>query len=160
MNQTQMKKSFLMVLLAYLVSATSVILVPFAIGENGDLNMLGYISGAMFWIGLIVGIAGYLWICRKVKLPESEGKKIPEVFRFFSNPWAVAVDIVLIVGVIGAVICWVTNQDNAVIQEICLVCLLIGIYGHTLLNGRIYQYIWNGAGFSGASDQEKEGERE
>ena len=75
-----MKKGFAGVLAAFAVSALSPVLIPFALDGDGNLNGAGYAAGAMFWLGMIAGIAGYilLYLQYKKKKPSacSRGRKL------------------------------------------------------------------------------------
>lgn len=145
MHHKQMKKRFLLVMLAFTISALSVLLVPFAVGEDGNLNTLGYIAGGMFWAGLLLGIVGYILLCKKADIPDRGEKKIPGIFRFFSNPPAKVIDVIFIAGIIGTAYYMRDVNMNQIVEEIFLLCLIAGGYAHILLNGKIYRYIWKNA---------------
>lgn len=46
----------------FLLSALTPALIPFAVDKNGDLTQIGYAAGALFWLGLLLGIAAYLFL--------------------------------------------------------------------------------------------------
>ena len=64
---------------AFAVSALSPVLIPFALDGDGNLNGAGYAAGGMFWLGMIVGIAGYilLYLQYKKKRTEKTKRKLP-----------------------------------------------------------------------------------
>lgn len=128
---------------AFTVSALSPVLIPFALDKNGNLNGAGYAAGVMFWVGIIAGIVGYVLIYNQYKkiCPEEKGKKIS--LRFFSNRPAQVMDGILIAGIVGTIYCMVNVTVNQIVAVVFLLLTLIGLYSHFLLNGAVYQYIWN-----------------
>lgn len=144
MQIKQIKKWFLLVMLAFAVSSASVILVPFSIGKDGNLNAAGYVSGAMFWAGLLLGIGGYVLLSKKadIRTEDAKEKKIPNLLRFFSNPPAKVMDGILIIGLAGTAYCAINITVTQILAVLFLVFTVAGIYAHILLNGKIYRYIW------------------
>ena len=129
---------------AFVVSAISPVLVPFAIGADGNLNTMGFAAGVLFWAGILLGSICYFLLFQKEKknikeaLPE---KKLFSGFRFFSNPLAIIADVMLIVGVIGTIYCANNIQISEIVAVFFLVIMLVGIYTHFLFNGKLYRYI-------------------
>lgn len=140
-----MKKGFAGVLAAFFVSALSPVLIPFALDRDGNLNGVGYAAGVMFWLGLIVGIAGYILLYHqyKKKLTEKIKRKLPSPLCFFSNRPAQIMDAVLIIGLIGTIYCSVNVTADQILAVTFLLLTLTGIYAHFLLNGNVYRYIRN-----------------
>lgn len=141
------KKGFAGAMAAFLISAVSPLLIPFAVDSDGKLDTAGYAAGVMFWAGLVIGSIVYLSVSRKLKSEireKPDGKKrLPSALCFFSNSPAAIMDIVLIVGLAGSVYITVNVIVNEVVAAGCLLLALAGIYGHFLFNGKVYQYIWN-----------------
>lgn len=136
----------MLILLIFFVSAVTPILIPFATGKDGNLNPLGYVAGAMFWTGLLGGILGYILLFRKDRrmLKEKTAeRKLPPGLRFFSNPPASVMDLVMVIGVAGTIYCVLKFTVNPFAEVIFLWMMLTGIYAHFLLNGNMYYYIWN-----------------
>lgn len=140
-----MKKGFVGVMAAFAVSALSPVLIPFALDRDGNLNGVGYAAGALFWLGLIAGTAGYvlLYLQYKKKRTEKNKRKLPSPLCFFSNRPAQIMDAVLIIGLIGTIYCIVNVTANQIVAVVFLLLTLAGIYAHFLLNGNVYQYIRN-----------------
>lgn len=146
MKQMRIRQKFLLVISAFCISVVTPVLIPFSIDKNGNLNTVGYVAGAMFWGGLLLGIAAYILLWRKAKEQIQEyaiGRKLPPGLRFFSNPPAMAADILLIMGAAGTAYCAVNITVNQIMAAIFLLLLLAGFYAHFLLNGNVYYYIWN-----------------
>ncbi len=140
------KKGFLGVMLAFLISSLSVVLVPFSISKNEELNTVGYVSGALFWIGLLAGCAVYFYLYYKNKamIQETiEHPKRPAVINFFSNRIGIISDIVLIISLAISIYCAVKITVSSIISLTFLFLLLLSIYGHFIFNGKIYRYICN-----------------
>ena len=128
------------ILAAFAVSAASALLIPFALDSEGNLNGAGYAAGVMFWAGLIIGCAGYTGIRIREKLCK---RKLPSALCFFSNIPAAVMDCLLIAGIIGTICCTVNESANQMAAAVFLLFALAGIYAHFLLNGKLYQHIWN-----------------
>lgn len=148
MKRKTMTLLFAIVLTAFCISAASVLLVPFAIGKDGNLDTAGYLAGILFWAGLVTGMAGYflLWVKTRAQIKMGLKKsRLPSVLRFFSNPPAIVTDMAFMIGMAGTVYCVQSGTKNKIVAVICLLLLLIGIYAHFLFNGKVYQYIRNSA---------------
>lgn len=144
----QLKGVFLITSVLFFLSAISPVFILFAVGDNGKMNALGTVAGGMFWGGLILGVGSYIVMNRlwkeKCKKAKKEGeKKLITAFRFFRNPLAVIIDIAMILGIAGVIYSIVDITANNIIVVISMVMMLAGVYGHFLVNGDIYQYIWS-----------------
>lgn len=142
----------------FLLSALTPALIPFAVDKNGDLTQIGYAAGALFWLGLLLGIVAYLFLARKAKpLTEQAGKrKLPSVICFFSNTPAIAADAVMIVSIAATIYCALHIEVNDFLAITALVFALAGVYAHFLFNGNVYFYIWN-SGTDRGRDRQKNG---
>lgn len=145
METKRIKTGFWGILGSFLVSAMTPVLIPFATDVNGNLTEAGYATGILFWLGLIIGIAGYVLLSLKTKeqIAKIAKRKLPTVLCFFSNGPAIAADVGLGVGVVITIICVRNIYVNKVIAILGLVLMLAGIYAHFLLNGKLYRYIWS-----------------
>lgn len=162
MRTTGIKKQFLLILTAFIISACMVVLIPFSTGDDGNLSLLGYAAGILFWAGLIAGIIGYLYLYKKGKAVIAEHidkKRIPSGLRFFSNPPAAVMDAVLIISLAGTIYCALHVTVSQYIAMVFLLLTLAGVYAHFLLNGKIYQYIWNSKkGHQSLEHEERKGQ--
>ena len=142
----------------FLLSALTPALIPFAVDKNGDLTQIGYAAGALFWLGLLLGIAAYLFLARKAKpLTEQAGKrKLPSVICFFSNTPAIAADAVMIVSIAATIYCALHIEVNDFLAITALVFALAGVYAHFLFNGTCI-YIYGTAGTDRGRDRQKNG---
>lgn len=140
------KKLFLGIFAAFFLSAVSTSLIPFALDAEGNLSVAGYAAGVMFWAGLLTGCTGYVLLYRREKhklRQKIQKRKFPSALCFCSNRYAAAADAVMAVGIIGTIYCTVNLTVSQIIAVIFLFLALAGVYAHFLLNGKMYQYIWN-----------------
>lgn len=129
-----MKKKFLLISVSFFLSATSLWMVLGAFDQAGNMNALGYAAGVIFWLGLFVGIAGYIFCFRKA-YPG------PNILKFFSNKPAKVTDGILIVSaavtIYGA--CRVETNELVILTAVFL--LVLSLYFHFLLNGKVFTEI-------------------
>lgn len=129
-----MKKKFMAVSTAFVISAASVWLVLAAFDPEGNMNAYGYVAGALFWLGLLGGIVGYFLCFRKAY----EG---PNVLRFFSNKPASVTDAVLIISAAATAYSVWKGTGNEIVILASVSLLMLSIYFHFLLNGKIFTEI-------------------
>lgn len=135
-----MRKGLLAVMGAYFLSSMSVVIVPFAVNGNGKLTAAGYTAGILFWLGLLAGSGGYVYLYSKNK-EKMQGLGRPAVVRFFSGRMGIAADITMIVSLTVSVYCAVKITVNPVVSLVFLFLLVLSVYGHFIFNGKIYRYI-------------------
>lgn len=162
MEMETARKGFLGVSAAFMVSAVTPLLIPFALDSEGNLNAAGYAAGLMFWAGLIAGCAGYalLWRKSEKKMPEEiRNEKKPAAIRFFSNRVSKITDIILIISFIVTVYCMVNTNANQTVAAVVLFIMLAALYLHFLLNGKIYFYIEKSLSISERRENESKNEK-
>lgn len=132
---------FKLIVISGIITSLSPLLVPLAIGEDGSLNVLGYVSGIMFWVGLFSGLLG-MYLMKKFwknrAKDEQNDKKKKVALRFGSNPHAKIADSIMLVGLGGVLLSLVYRTINEWIVVICLTLMIAGSYGHFLLNSEMY----------------------
>lgn len=123
--------------------SVTVLLLPFSTNPtDGSLTAAGYISGVIFWTGLLGGSISYIVLCRKYKKELSkERQRIPAILRFFSNRTAVIIDVCLVIGLAGIIFSRIVTRSSTVIELISLFLLITSIYLHCLVNGKLFAYI-------------------
>lgn len=125
---------FVLAAVAFLISSLSVIAVMAAAPP--------LLNGLAFWLGLLLGILMY--VVALVSLPErgrKKGRRIPGLFRFFSNPPAIAADTVMILSLLLTIYFGVNIGSNQTAAGVILFLLICSIYAHVLLNGKVYIYL-------------------
>lgn len=106
-NKIQVK--FVLYILFLLLLSISIVLMPFGVRLEGESYLLVYITGSLFWIGVIGLIVFAISInnSRKSSLSFKDNnpssKKIG-IFRFFQNRFAIIFDTVLILSLVGFII--------------------------------------------------------
>lgn len=132
-NKTDVIK-FGVIYLGFLISAASVWMIPMSFDTKGNMNGLGYVTGAVFWAGLLCGILGYILCFRNMEKPGMR--------HIFNNKPAIAADVILVVS-LAVVIYSIYRGVNEMVGILAIFLLLISLYSHFLLNGKAFFYILN-----------------
>lgn len=141
------KVLLLISILGFFVSALTVVLLPYTGGgSENTMSFIDVLVGALFWIGIIVGIVFYTWvwlIVRKdIQFHKVKLMMKPAFQNFGSNTEAMITDIIFLVAVAGVIVSiFVPNMPDILI----LTCLFFMIYNfcmHFVLNGRVYKYVF------------------
>lgn len=118
--------------IAFIVSSFSVILILMEISD--------IVSGIVFWVGLLGGILFYMFALKS--LPEKTKRyKIPAIFRYFSNKQAIVIDSIMFISLFITIYFTVNYRSNQTIAAVILFLLILNVYGHFLVNGKVYKYI-------------------
>lgn len=131
---------------AFVISAMSVIVIMGAgyIADNQEntANIMGTIAGILFWAGLIAG--GILYALALKKIPKQirviQGIR-PGILHFFSNMQATVADIIMIISIVLTIYFAMNDKSNQAIAAVVLFIMLLSIYAHCLLNGKVFRYI-------------------
>lgn len=100
--------------------------------------VLGYILPALFWIGIIIGVAFQIVISTKLKIT----RKKHGVISFFKNKVAVVVDIIAILSLIISIFIIVLDANH----KIAFIIFSIFIFSfemHCITNGKNFIYLIN-----------------
>lgn len=136
-------------LLAYifflLLLSVAILLMPFGNNVNEESSVLMYISGFLFWIGMIgtIGMVVYINLSRRRSLVFKE--LYPELRRFglihfFQNRHALIADIVMFATLIVFIITKLLI-DSLVLQFVLIACFVFSFGLHCMMNGTNYVYI-------------------
>ncbi|WP_346911245.1 hypothetical protein [Faecalicatena orotica] len=128
------KKAFMLVYIQFLISAASVWMVLVAFDSEGNMNPLGYAAGVLFWLGILGGVISYIIFFRRTF-------RKPNVLKFFSNKPAVIADIVFIISLAATIFLVCTNSANQIAAVMFVFLLVLSLYSHFLLNGKIFTAI-------------------
>ena len=163
MNRKQVDGIWLGIsIFSFLLLSISFLLMPLG-SELPSERISGYtlVSGLMFWISIIVGIAAQCVLAhrrkawfeihrvRKVKATQRIG-----LISFFKNAYAAIADIVAIVSLIGLIIAMVVTQGIGYICYVLIALFTFSFSMHCILNGRIYHYVINQNKLSQAIEKE------
>ena len=145
-QRVQQRKRMLYLYIAFLaVLSVSMFIMPFGIKMADKSMIMTYISGIMFWIGLLGTIAMAVYITRSRHRSQGFAKAHPNhkrlgLIHFFQNMPAFVCDILMFVSLIGFIITriWV----GTTIWPFIFLSILIFTFGmHCMLNGSNYIYI-------------------
>lgn len=126
------------------ISGFSVLLTPYSVMDNGKLAPAGYAAGILFWAGMILGIMAYVLLYREYKKTGiTEAKPAHKLLRYVcSNPAATVADVLLAAALVMMVYVSVNIRFSQTVAMISLFLLVISIYAHFLLNGKVFRYIY------------------
>lgn len=130
----KINKRFMVVYIQFLISALSVWMVLAAFDAEGNMKPLGYAGGAVFWLGILGGVVSYIIFFRK-KFHR------PNVLKFFSNKPAMTADAVLIISLVVTIFLENRNYANKIVAVMFVFLLILSLYSHFLLNGKIFTKI-------------------
>ena len=145
-QRVQQRKRMLYYYTAFLaVLSVSVFMMPFGIKMADESMLLTYISGILFWIGLLGTIAMAVYITYSRHRSQGFAKTYPNhkrlgLIHFFQNMPAFICDILMFVSLIGFIITriWV----GTTIWPFIFLSILVFSFGmHCMLNGSNYTYI-------------------
>lgn len=143
-------QTFLVIILAAM-SASSLFCIPFAEVDNNGINgAIGYIIGAIFWIGIILEIICLFDINKQRKklepaLDENDCKQHKNIVcglvSFFNGTLATIFDIILFISIIFIIIIVCLKIRNIWIVVCGIVSLFFSFNMHCLLNSKNYIFI-------------------
>ena len=145
-QSTQQRKRLLQLYAAFLaVLSFSLFLMPFGLRQGNDSMLLTYLSGALFWIGLIGTVVMAVHItksrCKSREFAAAHpNHKQLGLVHFFQNTSACICDGVMLVSIAGFVI----TRILAALTVWPFVFLSVFVFSfgmHCMLNGSNYIYI-------------------
>ena len=145
-SRSQRRIQMLYLYAAFLTALSiSVFSMPFGIKIADKTKMLTYLSGTLFWIGLVGTIATAAYITYSRKRSKGFQKAHPNhrrlgVIHFFQNIPASICDVLLFISLIGFVITRI-RLGTTVFPFIFLSFLTFSFGMHCMLNGSNYIYI-------------------
>lgn len=144
-RKMQKRQMFYLYMAFLAVLSISVFLMPVGIEIADKTNLLTYLSGVMFWIGLVGTICMALYITYLRKRSKEFAERISNntklgIIHFFQNKPAIISDVLLFVSLIGFAI--VRILSSTTILSFLFLSLFIFSFGmHCMLNGSNYNYI-------------------
>lgn len=131
-------------MVGYATTALSVLLIPRAVDEKGNLTALGYTAGSLFWLGLIFGLVMFIlgWnVARK----ESQYQRIkgwfgPGAFGFFRNPLAIVTDSLCGLSLIAIILGNTIWHYPDYLMVTALIIFVMTFLWHFIVNGRVFIY--------------------
>lgn len=119
----------------------SILLMPVGV----DTIAVSYLSGALFWIGVIGAILTAAFITRSRRRSQNFASKYPHlrkwgVVHFFQNKYAFFCDVLMFLSVIGFVVTRIWFEKTT--SPFIFLSLSIFFFGmHCMLNGSNYIYL-------------------
>lgn len=145
MSRQKRKRLFYIISICLFLSSFPMILIPFGDFEGSQSQrILLYTIGILFWLGLVVGYAVFLYMNQTRKKVDPDSKNIgkPGICSFWSNLWAKIADTGMVAGLAGVILCVITKRGNAYLELTVLAIFLFSLHMHGLLNGRIYSFVF------------------
>lgn len=150
MKKRKCRQIMYVIMFCLVLSSTIALYAPLVdFTEDGPKKTLGYVSGAVFWLGLVGGLSLHGWLSRKLRTKncfESIRPKHVGMIRFFSNTEAIITDITFVIALIVNIVFIVTNTSHMWVEAIAAFLLLVSFHGHYVFNGKTYQYIFKQEG--------------
>ena len=130
-------------LLFLAIISVSIILMPFTVDNNAIIPI--WLSGSLFWIGLLGVIVTVIMINKGRKKDTSfrkkqKGSKQFGLIHFFQNKLAIVFDTIMFSAIICFILFSLTVNIN-LLQFICLSVFVFSFGMHCMLNGVNYIYI-------------------
>lgn len=143
MRQTKQLKMWLIIasIMWVLFASTFLLMKPAVEGQPSLGKSSVVLLGLSFWaflalavLSLIIAMVYYRKICRKKRiiLPGAPG-----VVTFFSNPFAVVIDFLLIISVVVSILLIVFRPDNQYLYFVDLFLLALTVPFHCISNGKM-----------------------
>ena len=140
MTEKKNQLYFLIAIISFFVSSATALLLPFALFEGAEQQRsIAYSLGAVFWVGLIIGIFSMLLIDKNRK-KKRQRNSLPFI-RFFRNKEALVFDSMFIISIVGVVILLFTRGVNQWLSSTIIFMFLFSLEMHCIFNGENYQYI-------------------
>jgi len=147
-KKTLEKSCFVMIIIGFLVSSSTVFLIPFAsFKENGLANVLAYVIGGGFWIGLLLSII-FLLILNSIRVKTEKATKKQTrkstkigLIKIFSNRIATFFDMLFVISLVSQIVIMVLKNTNQVLAITVLFLVAFSFEMHCVFNGRNYLYI-------------------
>lgn len=146
-----MKIQMFLVIILAAMSALSLLCIPFAEVDNNGINgAIGYIIGAIFWIGIILEVICLFDINKQRKKIESDLNEnnckrhkniVCGLVSFFNGTLATIFDVILFISIIFIIIIVWLKIRNVWIVVCGIVSLFFSFNMHCLLNSKNYIFI-------------------
>ncbi len=137
--RTKVRVLFIISSLAFLASSFSVILML--------LTTAPFVTGIVFWSGMILGIIFYIIAYRAMprKAKGTTGREIPAALRFFSSKLTIITDALIAICLALTIYFAINYQSNQTVAAIILFLFIASVYAHFLFNGKVYRYCFKKA---------------
>ncbi len=143
--QSKQQKMFCLYIAFLFLLSLAVFIMPFGFKVEHKTMILTYLSGIIFWVGLIGTMIMAVYITNSRKQSKKFTKKFPNckqlgLIHFFKNKPAFICDILLFISLIGFIITRIC-VGTSVVPFIFLSFFIFSFGMHCMLNGSNYIYI-------------------
>lgn len=146
--------------ISFLAASLMLMLLPFGdVTGEGTAKALGYLLAGSFWIGILSGAVFltatliYTYKARKAlkePVPIQKKDRLPGIFSFFRNIFALIFDIFLFISLIFLAAIILFNISDQWTLSICMGLLLLSLISHSLFNGKCYALL---SKYSGTNEE-------
>ena len=114
----------------------------------GELSLMPFVSGIMFWAFLILAVVFLVVLSVKrksfyttYKLKESEKHKRIGLMSFFKNKYAVVIDILMFVSFCLLLMIFIVTDGKYYDSYVAITIFLFLFFMHCIFNGKLFFYI-------------------
>lgn len=135
---------FVISIISYFIMSCSFMIMPLDnYSKKIDTSIINIISGACFWLFLIIGCVGQVLVSRhrKASIANREIKSRIGILGFFGNKWARIADCIMIAALVVFVISLIITKAIGYVCYVSLSATIFFFCMHCILNGRNYLYI-------------------
>lgn len=132
-------------------------MVPFAgQASQGTVSFIVYLTAAVFWTGLIVGIGLFIKMSslgKKIErqLRQNNQKTLESlrcgVLSFFRNKYAVIADLFMFLFIVLLIAVLIINRVSDIFCIFIVVMLFLSVVSHSFFNGKNFMYILKYEGY-------------
>ena len=147
----KVKRMLVIAIISIFISSYILILAPFtSFDEEGFSKVLAYLTGILFWLGLVVGYTTFV-IASKLRKKYFAGKKTnrivkfqPGLIVFFSSRLAIVVDIICTVSIIlFAVYIFNNSAFPEGLVYFIISTTIFFVQAHSIINGVNFRDAFN-----------------
>lgn len=141
MKVSKYRRMMLYSVFGFAISAFSFMLIPLSDFRGTSLQKtMAYMIGALFWLGLIMGLIITLKLSQIRKKNSKKKYKYPGAICFFKNKQAIFCDISMGISIILLVIFQKLFGTYHIVSIILLSIAIFLVYIHSIVNGNNFSY--------------------
>lgn len=119
------------------ISASTIILSSFTdYNSDGMVRIMSLVLSICFWMGILIGYI-YMFIFYRKKDKKNLKGRIG-IISFFTNRYAVVLDVIMILDILLIVVLSLINFKMALVYSLLLGILFLTINLHCIFNGRVF----------------------
>lgn len=138
-------------IVSFFLMSFSFMLMPVETSSSfGEMSVVSYIAGIMFWLFLITGIVTQIVLFRRRQdwyvINRIRGNRICQkigIISFFKNIYAIISDVVAVISLVGLIISLVATDGTGYICYVFISIFIFAFCMHCVLNGKNYYHVIN-----------------